>query len=474
MLTLIGRFHPLLVHLPIGILLLALLFAWLGRWQRFQHLREVVRFTLLMGALSAAFSCGTGYLLSLSGEYDWMTLNRHRNLGIAVALCSSLMYLGYSSSWYKRFGFLWQLVLLLLLSAAGHLGGSLTHGGDYLTQAIPEPLRTWLGLPAVVGKAQPIANVPEAQVYAAIIAPLLQEKCVSCHGSSKQKGKLRLDGPDFIQKGGKNGPIIAAGKVADSELIRRLLLPKSDDEHMPPKEKNQLSENEIKLLQWWIESGAHYDKKVKDLPQTAAIQPVLASLQSGSSSAEASTTPSIWPAVEVAAPNTQAIEALKKAGAVVLPLGQNEHFISVNFINKPQVGAKELALLQPLAEQIVSLRLSGAKIDDQTWLKMPDLPQLTKLFLDGTQVSDAGLSKLKSAKHLYYLNLVGTKVSIAGLRQLQALPKLREVYLYQTQVKGHADWQELKRVFPKTSLDTGGYVVPTLASDTTLVTAKPK
>lgn len=472
MLNFLGRFHPLLVHLPIGILLLAVLFAWLGRRQRFQHLRAVVPFTLLMGTLAAIFSCVTGYLLSLSGEYDLQALNQHRNLGIAVAVWGVLLLLLQKSALYQKFGALLQLVLLVLVSIAGHLGGSLTHGSDYLSQAVPEPYRNWLGLPPVALVPAKIDNLPEANAYAAVVAPLLQEKCVSCHGSSKQKGKLRLDDPDFIQKGGKNGVVIEAGKVADSELLRRLLLPKSDEKHMPPKEKNQLSEAEIKLLHWWIENGAAYDKKVKELPQSVAIKPLLAALQTGESSS-ASPETSLFPAVKVPVPGAEAVQALKDAGAVVISVGQNSNFLSVNFINLPKTGSKELALLKPLAKQIVALRLSGTSVGDQALKSMVELPHLTKLFLDGTKVGDAGLSSVKSLKYLSYINLVGTKVSKAGLAQLKDLPALREVYLYQTSIKGQ-DWQELKRLLPKVNIDTGGYVVPTLVSDTTLVKEAPK
>lgn len=472
MLTFLGRFHPLIVHLPIGILLLAVLFAWLGRWQRFQHLKVVVPFVVLMGTLGAVFSCVTGYLLSLSGEYDVVVLNQHRNLGIAVAVWGILLLLLQKSTLNRKFGAWLQLILFILIGAAGHLGGSLTHGSDYLTQALPEPYRSWLGLPPVVLTPAKIENLPEANAYAAVVAPLMQEKCVSCHGSTKQKGKLRLDSPDFIQKGGKNGAIVVSGKVAESELMRRLLLPKSDEKHMPPKEKNQLSESEIKLLHWWIENGAAYDKKVKELPQSDVVKPLLAALQNGEN-AEVSNEASLLPDVEIPVPDPIAIQALKKAGAVVLPLGQNTNFISVNFINVPKAGAKELALLKPLTQQIVALRLSGTTVGDKAIKSMVELPHLGKLFLDRTQVGDASLASLKSLKHLSYLNLVGTKVSKAGLAQLKGLPALREVYLYQTSIKGQ-DWQELKRLLPKVSIDTGGYVVPTLVSDTTLVKEVPK
>ena len=472
MLNFLGRFHPLLVHLPIGILLLAVLFAWLGRWQRFQHLKAVVPFALLMGTLAAIFSCVTGYFLSLTGEYDLQALNQHRNLGIAVAVVGALILLFHKSGINQRFGFLFQVVLVTLVSIAGHLGGSLTHGSDYLTQALPEPYRAWLGLPPAVLAPAQIKNLPEANAYAAVVAPLLQEKCVSCHGSTKQKGKLRLDSPDFIQKGGKNGEIVLAGKVADSELMRRLLLPKSDEKHMPPKEKNQLSEAEVKLLHWWIETGAAYDKKVKDLPQSEEIKPLLAALQKG----ETASTPevSIWPEVKVPAPDQQAIQALRDAGAVVIPLGQNNTLLSVNFINVPDAKAKDLALLKPVAKQVVALRLSGVVVGDQDLKILAELPHLTKLYLDGTQVSDAGLSALKPAKYLSYLNLINTKVSKAGLAHLKGVTSLREVFVYQTAIKGNADWQALKGLLPKVNIDTGGYLVPTLVSDTTLVTEAPK
>ncbi len=472
MLNFLGRFHPLLVHLPIGILLLAVLFAWLGRWQRFQHLKAVVPFALLMGTLAAIFSCVTGYLLSLSGEYDLQTLNQHRNLGIAVAVWGTLLLLLQKSGINRRFGFLLQVVLLALVSGAGHLGGSLTHGSDYLTQGLPEPYRSWLGLPPAVLAPAQIKNLPEANAYAAVVAPLLQEKCVSCHGSTKQKGKLRLDSPDFIQKGGKNGEIVLAGKVADSELMRRLLLPKSDEKHMPPKEKNQLSEAEVKLLHWWIETGATYDKKVKDLPQTEEIKPLLAALQKGETASAPEV--SIWPEVKVSAPDPLALQALKDAGAVVVPLGQNNTLIAVNFINVPDADAKDLALLKPVAKQVVSLRLSGVAVGDQALKILAELPHLTKLYLDGTKVSDAGLLALKSAKYLSYLNLVNTKVSKTGLMHLKAVTSLREIYVYQTAVKGSSDWQALKSLLPKVNIDTGGYIVPTLVSDTTLVTEAPK
>ncbi|WP_315820267.1 c-type cytochrome domain-containing protein [Paraflavitalea speifideaquila] len=106
-----------------------------------------------------------------------------------------------------------------------------------------------------------IANVQEAGAYKEVIQPLLETKCYSCHNKNKQKGGLRMDEQALLLKGGKNGVALTPGKAAESEMMKRLLLPREHDDHMPPKEKPQMSESEIALVHWWIESGASFDKK---------------------------------------------------------------------------------------------------------------------------------------------------------------------------------------------------------------------
>ncbi|HQX86001.1 MAG TPA: hypothetical protein PKV23_10970, partial [Aestuariivirga sp.] len=103
---------------------------------------------------------------------------------------------------------------------------------------------------------KPIANVQQAVVYTDIVQPILQSKCYSCHGPAKQKGKLRLDEPPFIDKGGEEGKVLIAGNAGESEMIKRLLLPLDNKDHMPPKQKSQLTKAEIELLSWWVASGA--------------------------------------------------------------------------------------------------------------------------------------------------------------------------------------------------------------------------
>ena len=82
---------------------------------------------------------------------------------------------------------------------------------------------------------------------------------------AKRKASFRLDEPAFILKGGKDGEVIKPGNADESDMIKRLLLPRNDEDHMPPKEKPQLKDNEIALMHWWIATGATFDKKTKEL-----------------------------------------------------------------------------------------------------------------------------------------------------------------------------------------------------------------
>ena len=83
-----GRFHPVLVHLPIGFLLLAGLLE-IGRLTRKIEVKEsTITFVLFWSALGATLSCIAGYLLSLGGGYEAGLLDNHQWQGIGVAVAA--------------------------------------------------------------------------------------------------------------------------------------------------------------------------------------------------------------------------------------------------------------------------------------------------------------------------------------------------------------------------------------------------
>jgi len=348
-----------------------------------------------------------------------------------------------------------SILLFVLIIITGHLGGSLTHGSDYLT-------KSWTLTSDTVALRKPIPNVQEAMVYPDVIQPILQTKCYSCHGKNKQKGKLRMDDSLRLMKGGKDGPVIIPGNVEKSEMAKRISLPREDDDHMPPKEKPQPTEQEIALIHWWIKSGASFDKKVKQLDQPEELKPALLALQNVQ---EKKIIVPDLPAKPVVKANDEAIKKLKDIAAVVDPVAQNTNYLSANFVTVTNPGDREIQLLLPLKEQLIELKLSGASITDSALLVIAQFKNLMRLQLDHTKITDKGLASLRALEELRYLNLVGTAVTEKGVMQLKDLKNLRSIYLYQTGVK-KSEWKDLKKAFPKTLIDSGGYTVPFLPTDT--------
>jgi uncharacterized membrane protein/mono/diheme cytochrome c family protein len=259
----IGRFHPLVVHLPIGILLIALLLHALSRKEKYKPLHHAVPLLILFGAFTALFSCITGYLLSGNDDYDETLVSQHMWMGIAVTSVSFFLYFQFTSKPFSLYKNITAIVLLIGISITGHLGGSLTHGSDYLSA----PLKNiFSSSKEVEYKILPLKNAQEAKVYSDVVKPILQTRCYSCHNENKQKGSLRMDDSLLLMKGGKHGVIIDLKDLSSSELLERIQLPADNEKHMPPKQKLQLTESQVALLHWWISNGASFTHKVKELP----------------------------------------------------------------------------------------------------------------------------------------------------------------------------------------------------------------
>jgi uncharacterized membrane protein/mono/diheme cytochrome c family protein len=258
----VGRFHPLLVHLPIGMLVALAALEVLAFFPRFRNANASAGFLIALSAPLTVAAAVCGWLLSWEGGYNPDLLKLHQWLGIITAAGCVLAAVLF---WRKKV-VAYRLVLFLtvmVLMAAGHFGGSLTHGSDYLVRYAPGPLKQWLEAGPSGGLTEDISSRP---VFAAVILPVLHNKCVSCHGPEKAKGGLRLDSFAAVMAGGENGPVIVSGNAAQSPLVQRLLLPADHDDHMPPAGKPQLTAAEIALLKWWVEVGAPERQTLAELP----------------------------------------------------------------------------------------------------------------------------------------------------------------------------------------------------------------
>jgi uncharacterized membrane protein len=271
----VGRFHPLLVHLPIG-MLVALVTLEIAAWfPRFKNANVSAGFLLALATPLAVVTAVCGWLLSLGGGYDENLLAWHKWLGTGTAAgCAVAAFLFYRGKLnaYRISLF----VTVALLTVTGHLGGSLTHGSDYLTHYAPWPLKQMLG--GGEKKVSPAISVKDPRqlpVFAGVIAPIFENKCVSCHGAAKSKGGLRLDSFAALMKGGEDGVALQPGDAAHSPVLQRALLPADDDDHMPPHGKPQLTAAETTLLKWWIETGAAENKTVAELQPPADILQII-------------------------------------------------------------------------------------------------------------------------------------------------------------------------------------------------------
>ena len=440
-----GVLHPLIVHFPIALLLLAAGLEIYGRTSKGRSFLPVIPLLLLLGAAGATLSALTGYLLSQTSGYDTALLSGHRNTGIALAAASLILAVFYQRASRLRLPGL--LGISVLVALAGHQGGTITHGQGYLNPLLK--------------KNKPVASrlSAEANAYEALIQPLLQEKCISCHGSGKQKGKLRLDSPEAIRQGGKHGFAIE-GTPHASLMAHRIHLPLREEEHMPPATRPQLSEKEKIYLEKWLEKGADARLHIGDLGLEVDV-----SLPSATPTPE-------WPEAGNLKPaSDKQLAALRDLDISAVAIARESPLLQISVPSVSRLGKPHWEALKGVERHIASLRLSGTNTEDTHLAWVARLPHLARLYLDGTHISDAGLSRLKEARELRYLNLVGTNISAQGLVALRNLPALKSLYLYQTRVD-QAELPLLQGYFPRAALDTGGYSLPLLPGDTSRVQTK--
>jgi uncharacterized membrane protein len=259
-----GRFHPVLVHLPIGLLVVVPVLELFGLISLWSHLQKSAGFILTLAAAGAVGATLAGWLLAWSGGYQGETVMNHLWGGIATSAASLYLvwarpaYLSRDSSALARLSYIpLLLTTVAAISWTSHQGSIITHGDDYLTKHMPPSIRLLFGVaPAPVPAAKPAAGVAAPSLYTTQIAPIFEKHCVACHKPSKHKANLRMDTYELLMTGGDSGPPVVAGSLEKSDLYRRITLPKDDEEFMPTDGKPALAPAEIKLIADWITAGA--------------------------------------------------------------------------------------------------------------------------------------------------------------------------------------------------------------------------
>ena len=438
----IGKFHPLLIHLPIGFLIAGFGLEWLYRKNNNDTSNKVIQFLLGFGAITAIISALIGYMLSLSGGYERTLLNFHQWSGFGVAAFASALYFVRKQT--NNPNVIWSGwgINLLLVTIAGHYGGSLTHGKDYLVESAPPFIKN-----IFQSEAAPIKDIPldSAVVFEDIIQPIMQRKCWTCHNNGKTLGSLNMESLKGWEKGGKTGPLYVAGAPEESLMLQRIFMPISEKEHMPPAGKPQLLPYEVALLEWWIEQKGTFENKVAELERQKRIDQILRT-EFGIRD--------VYAQINARPLNQKQLNQLMEAGIDIYPIAQNSPLLEVSFTRDTAIQTEQLDLLKKARKQIVRLDFSNSSINDDQLNIIAQFPHLIFLALQNTAITDQGLTYLNDMEYLQYLNLYNTQVSDEGLSQISDIPNLKKVFLWQTKATDEAV-EELRNAKPGLEVDFG-------------------
>lgn len=280
----LGRLHPLAVHFPVCLILVAAILELFTLKNFSSNLRPGINLLVALGAMSAVLSVVFGLLLAREGDYGQDIIDIHKWAGIATGVLAAIAWILLRQIQERKQASqvkLYRGILFftaIAVSIAGHFGASITHGKDYLTATLP-----WS--PDYTGSRSSNFNLTSfkndtAQLTKKQIVELnvevraiLAHNCYKCHSAEKIKGDLRLDRRDMIFKGGKDGPVVVPGNPGESEIFRRISLPSDDKDAMPSKGK-KLPDADIAIINYWIQKGAPWPEGTeKSIYRVAALLP---------------------------------------------------------------------------------------------------------------------------------------------------------------------------------------------------------
>jgi hypothetical protein len=419
----IGRWHPLVLHFPIVLLLIAIFLGLTGK--------KIPRILLTIAVISALLTAISGFFLGKETGSKGDLLFWHQWLGSGLALLASLWYgleeLQLGGKIYTK---ITQVVIIGLIVLTGHYGGMVTHGQDFL--ALPKD------------KKQDI--IPENPlIYTHVVDRILQNNCVKCHNPNKKKGELLMTDLAGLLKGGEGGNTLIPGNPEESEMIRRLYLPIEDEEHMPPEGERPLADNEIQILEQWIALGASDTLRLNHLESSQPLAVLIKEMMEPDPMEK-------WTALPKVADST--LRNLASDYLTITRLAGATDALKVNVYMPPQYDARMLLDLAPVNQNIVELDMGGLPIGEKELAFAANCPNLEWLEIDRTPVTDVEVDTLRSLSKLRLLKVYETSIGDQSISLFKEWKNLKSLYLWGTQVSESA-LEELKLENPDVLIENG-------------------
>ncbi len=432
-----GRLHPLVVHFPIVLMILPLIFWLVMGLGKKESLRNALPWIWGLAVVTSLVSVIFGYFLYQSGEYAGELVENHFWGGIAVAVAA--IWCAWTYARYRRTNRkLWRNLYILLMLAGnaavaytGHLGGTLTHGEEFLTEVLPMNPFTDASTARMGTSNEDPASL---RVFDDMLMPVFKARCQSCHNANKAKGGLIMTSFEELAYGGKSEkPILVGGMPDSSELYKRIALPMDHDDHMPPEGKKPMHADEVALLHWWISSGANTMDTLGTGPSEptakAAVDRYVEKLTQKRQRFADGTS-----ARKKLEPELSALG--KRLGLIIQPDPDSDSlYFSVSMQIPPvKVTDESLAELQEYAPAFSRISLVATDITDEGLYYLQGMTNLRRLFLQKTCIKGEGLVHLKGLDKLEVLGLSHTDVDDQAVLRLMDFPALKQVYLFNTRV----------------------------------------
>ena len=444
-----GRLHPLVLHLPIGLVFAVFVLELLAL--RGIKTRPAQGPLLVLAALTAVLAASSGWVLGHEDGYGGASFERHERLGIAVAVATTVAALLFRGAERSNVALaLYRVALataLALLVPAGHLGSTLTHGEDWLDG--PKKRANLAAVQAQVNQAvepdgsapaEPVsAPAPLPDTYATVIEPILAAYCTNCHGTGKHKGELRLHTPEAIQAGGESGPALVPGDPAASLIHARAALPLEHEDHMPPEGKAQPSADELAALAAWIRAGAPFTGHV----ELGVEVPPPAKPAEEAAVAPTEPEPAREPGESARVPSEPPTELLAALDAAFVHHERRTPDAPGLWLDAAAIaptfdGAAFARLVQPLAPWTAELSLARTPLTDADLAGLGAFTELVKLDLRATKITSAALAQLRGHARLAELVVSQTALDDGALDVLLSLPALRKLTAWKSGLSSEA------------------------------------